>query len=59
MNIKSPIANSSKSVDENNIKKNVNTNIIIKRELNSILSKGVDLKKEIIETLTQFVRWRV
>ena len=56
MNIKFSIANSSKSVDENNIKKNVNINIIIERKLNSILSKEVDLKKEIIKTLTQFVR---
>ena len=52
MNIKTSIANFSKSIDENNIKKNVNTNIMTERELNSILSKEVDLKKEIIETLT-------
>ena len=29
---------------------------MIKRELNSILFKGVDSKKEIIEIITQFIR---
>ena len=59
MDTKPSIADSSKSVDENNIKNDINTNIMTERELNSMLLKGVDLKKETIETLTQFVRWRV
>ena len=55
MNIKFFITNSSKSVeniDENNIKNNININIITKRELNNILFKEVNLKKEFIKTLT-------
>ena len=54
MNIKTLIANSSKSVEnivENNIKNDIN-NIIIERELNNILLKEVDLKKKIIEIVT-------
>ena len=55
MNIKTLIANSSKDIEniaENNIRNNININIIIERKLNSMLLKEVDLKKEIIETLT-------
>ena len=62
MDIKTPIAGSSKSVEnttENNIKNNINTNTMTERELNNMLFKGVDPKKETIETLTQFVRWRI
>ena len=54
MNIKPSIVNSLKSVKnitENNIKTDIN-NTITERELNSILFKGVDLKKEIIEIIT-------
>ena len=36
---------------ENNIKNNINNNTITKRELNNMLFKEVNLKKEIIETL--------
>ena len=62
MDTKTPVAGSSKGVEniaENNTKTNINTNIMTERELNKMLSKGVDPKKETIETLTQFVRWRV
>lgn len=61
MNTKPPVASSSKSVEnitENNTKNNIN-NTMTERELNNMLSKGVDPKKETIETLTQFVRWRI
>ena len=60
MDIKTPVAGSSKSVEnttENNTKNNINT--MTERELNNMLSKGVDPKKETKETLSQLVRWRI
>ena len=36
----------------NNTKNNININVIMKRELNNILLKEVDFKKEIIEIFT-------
>ena len=59
MNIKTPVVESSKiaeNIAENNIKNKIDNNIMTERELNNKLFKGVDLKKEIIETLTQLVR---
>ena len=61
MDIKPSVAGSSKSVEditENNTKNNIN-NTMTERELNNMLSKGVDPKKETIETITQFVRRRI
>ena len=54
MNIKILVTNSLKSVEninKNNIKNDIN-NIITERKLNNMLFKEVDLKKEIIETLS-------
>ena len=55
MNIKTPVASSLKSVeniDENNIKNNININIISEDKLNIKLLKEFNLKEEIKETLT-------
>ena len=61
MNTKTPVAGSLKSVEniDENIKNNININIISEDELNIKLSKEFNLKEEIKETLTQLVRWRI
>ena len=59
MNIKILVAGSLKSVeniDKNNIKNNININIISEDKLNIKLLKELNLKEEIKETLTQLVR---
>ena len=56
--IKPPIAGSSKQ-PENDTENNTKNNIMTEHEMNNMLSRGVDPKQEIKETLTQFVRWRI
>ena len=51
MNIKTPTTDSLKQF-ENNIKNNINNNIITKQELNNILFKEIKLKNVFKETLT-------
>ena len=59
MNTKTPVAGSSKSVEninKNNTKNNTNTNIMSEDKLNTKLLKELNPKEETKETLTQLVR---